>query len=769
MRHDITAYRYRFGSFIMVTMSPNEKFSAIMMRFHRVRESDPIHTRDAGETDGVGNWGGIHEPAFEESSEVELPIEDFVDLIPSSDARRRILARDPLACVQGFRTLALIVMRTLFGVNACFDCPSCNRHGESGCGNSFGSVATPTGGVLGVVEAVYGSIENQKAGALHVHWLLFLANMHQHLTLEEIADKIRATIQADGKSSIFEEYTRFKRHVDYEVYDDLHGFEARRSEIESRYPLLKDTAALFVLRAIAADDVCDEADIAEEFSSNMTASQHTEQTAEGEKWQASVVPLIQAKQEYVQHHIHPEEVPGDPDSRKPMPQCTSHHDRSKCKAHFPKKQARKESPNLREECAVVCEGLGPIMGIPTTGKPSFLGTMMGPINHNYLNGTHKAFLLCVPCNTDVSVHYRIPLTSETHSKMCTNSGCTNKDAMDKMTVMAQRQQHDSAGYVCDYCSKKFAVAASMAAKVEVGRRWLLLSERYHGASRGEQAVASTKQLLGHLHTSKCQYAVETVNLLAFRQKGDPTAAESIKSGTLDVLDCNQHVKMATQPNAEWASPHVKVDDRKSGGAVMKPRPRNAVFYAFRPSEHEMLFASAYEFCAYYIVVPVTMPTHAAQDMEHTHVVYTGTPRGSSHGDAGKHYVIRAESGITRGNKWFAFHPGAEEEHPSVRHDFVLERRVVPTVPRLPYAMPNGASKKAMAMRLCVYFRPWTAYTVEDIPQAAHLVATTAEMHETDAWEDEWADFVCEGDTYPSLTHATYSMFLTARASSCRIS
>jgi len=124
-------------------------------------------------------------------------------------------------------------MRTLFGVNACFDCPSCNRHGESGCGNSFGSVATPTVGILGLVEAAYGSIENQKAGSLHVHWLLFLANMHQHLTLEEIAEKVRTSIRADGKSSIFEEYKRFKRHVDYEMYDDLPGFEQRRPKKES--------------------------------------------------------------------------------------------------------------------------------------------------------------------------------------------------------------------------------------------------------------------------------------------------------------------------------------------------------------------------------------------------------------------------------------------------------------------------------------------------------------------------------------------------------
>jgi hypothetical protein len=48
----------------------------------------------------------------------------------------------------------------------------------------------------------------------------------------------------------------------------------------------------------------------------------------------------------------------------------------------------------------------------------------------------------------------------------------------------------------------------------------------------------------------------------------------------------------------------------------------------------------------------------------------------------------------------------------------------------------------------VYFRPWTAYNVDDIVQATDIVATMDDMHQTKAWGHEWGGFVYGGDTYP---------------------
>eukprot|EP00971_Amphidinium_carterae_P076098 1503265-Amphidinium_carterae.1 len=69
-----------------------------------------------------------------------------------------MLARNPLACVEGFRTLCLLTMNHIFGVRMCPNCPYCATS-QSPCADAFGSNATATGGVLGRVDAVYGAIE----------------------------------------------------------------------------------------------------------------------------------------------------------------------------------------------------------------------------------------------------------------------------------------------------------------------------------------------------------------------------------------------------------------------------------------------------------------------------------------------------------------------------------------------------------------------------------------------------------------------------------
>ena len=56
-------------------------------------------------------------------------------------------------------------MEYLFGLRCCIRCPDCT------CSDLFGCNAKLEGGVLGRVDAVYGSIEAQKsAGSLYVHF-----------------------------------------------------------------------------------------------------------------------------------------------------------------------------------------------------------------------------------------------------------------------------------------------------------------------------------------------------------------------------------------------------------------------------------------------------------------------------------------------------------------------------------------------------------------------------------------------------------------------
>ena len=55
-----------------------------------------------------------------------VSVDDLTDLLPTFDQRRRILATDALASVEGFRIMVQLTMQYLFGVNFCPCCPNCH-------------------------------------------------------------------------------------------------------------------------------------------------------------------------------------------------------------------------------------------------------------------------------------------------------------------------------------------------------------------------------------------------------------------------------------------------------------------------------------------------------------------------------------------------------------------------------------------------------------------------------------------------------------------
>ena len=61
------------------------------------------------------------------------------------------------------------------------------------------------------MSAYYGSIECQKCGSLHLHLLLFIACMHQHNCLREIADMLRENIK------LLPKFYKYKAHVHNEM------------------------------------------------------------------------------------------------------------------------------------------------------------------------------------------------------------------------------------------------------------------------------------------------------------------------------------------------------------------------------------------------------------------------------------------------------------------------------------------------------------------------------------------------------------------------
>ena len=226
MRHQLHAYRIVYGQAVFVTFSPNEKDSLLMIRLSRARRSDPIHSTDTS----IGRWGTMDAPSIEhDMDEMGFSPQELASHIPDYEQRRALLARDPLCCSDAFRILCRLVLRHFFGVRVCPWCPRCNTNEFRGsaCQDIFGSSSTAVGGVFGRVDAVFGSIESQKAGGLHLHTQLFVQCLHQHTPLHQILHRIRC-----GAGSLVQDYLTYANHVCKTSYADVEGWHARQQGME---------------------------------------------------------------------------------------------------------------------------------------------------------------------------------------------------------------------------------------------------------------------------------------------------------------------------------------------------------------------------------------------------------------------------------------------------------------------------------------------------------------------------------------------------------
>ena len=75
-----------------------------------------------------------------------------------------------------------------------------------------------------------GGVECQKSGSLHFHFLAFLGRIHQHQTLHEIAEKLRA-----GLLSV-EALKAYHCWVSRETYPDPVQQAAEKDELEAQWP-----------------------------------------------------------------------------------------------------------------------------------------------------------------------------------------------------------------------------------------------------------------------------------------------------------------------------------------------------------------------------------------------------------------------------------------------------------------------------------------------------------------------------------------------------
>ena len=207
-------------------------------------------------------------------------------MLPTWEQRRKVLARDPLASVDGFHILSLLLLKHLFGVNVCPNCPTCTAS-RYPCIDRAGSSATLTGGVFGRVDATYISVEAQKStGSLHAHCQVFVQCMHQHTPLTEIFQLVEERLDA-----LRAEYLQYNAHVVHSVYSGQtkEAIDAGIAAAESTWPehaVDKTMIAYLHYQRVRALYKCDKTEAAE--------------------WQKTYLQEdVVALQYLKQHHYHP--------------------------------------------------------------------------------------------------------------------------------------------------------------------------------------------------------------------------------------------------------------------------------------------------------------------------------------------------------------------------------------------------------------------------------------------------------------------------------
>ncbi|CAJ1413430.1 unnamed protein product, partial [Effrenium voratum] len=695
MRLQTHAYRVCYGTSIFLTFSPSERDTALMLRLARVREEDPALLRD-----GAKKFQARGAPALDEEF-CRLSPEALAESLPNYEDRRALLARDPLACAEGFRTLVLLTLRHLLGVRFCPRCPNCAAS-ERPCSDAFGSNALATGGVLGRVDAVFGSIECQKSGALHAHMQVFVQCRHQRDSLASLLDLGKPEIQ-----TLLQRYASYTAHVRRSVYCDPDGWERDRAAVEEEWPEHKDCALMLSRPAYQA-------------SRRLRPEEWTR------RYLAEDVEQLQRRK---QHHVHLPAGPGG--ERRPLAHCRDPKDPTRCKSGFPR-----DSQLILGRTALVCRGLAEQLDLPVKGKRSSLGLQWGPVNDPNLNGNHPALLAALRCNGDLQVPYRFPVTKETHDDaLCQEEACVGDGDVKLLVREAQRTQAAQAGYGCDYMNKRLPIAVHELKEWQKGQREL--GEELKDKPAGYVGARVAKRLTTDCYArGVCRGAVECANLTTRAAANDPTAAESVKTATVHPISLRFGFQLLDAAAAGEAWPtepqHLRTD--------LRPRARQGrvvscpfwTFYGARGRAAQVYELCAFEFARHFRFQQAKRPFTLAPmtgELSGYHAALTDAGAAKLDRSAranlqpGVDYKIREEGG----EDWLPLGRGALAQ--KFRHDWVLAPRSRPHVPVVQGAL-GGRSEVDYARCVLLLFCPWTTHP-DDASAAVPYLGDLCKLGETD--------------------------------------
>ena len=695
MRFEIQAMRIRYGVPLFVTFTPDEAHQLLFIRMSRVRRSDPVRSASVGQDFPAG---AIDFPSLACKPATDSPLErEFVIPMAWAD-RREVLARDPLAAVDGFRTLTHFMLRHLFGVRSCPMCPDCNkfpRGNDEPCQDRCGSNAEPGGGIFGRVDAVYISLEAQKStGGMHGHAQVFVQCLHQHTALEEIFEMCEARLHELRRA--YEQYNAHVCHASY-AGQTAEAMESRILSAEASWPdheadVAMTAAPPYQLQRAGAQDV----------------------EAEAAEWrrvymEEDVVSLQLAKQ----HHYHPYSEAAQ--SRVPLSGCQKSDRPGVCKSDFPRTQW------LCSAATVLCPCKLKSFGMPFTGRKNRLGALHGPYGNEWLNGCAPAMLAGLRgANCDVQVPYRLPYACDT----CGHQTTAKERRL--IALAAQRAQDAQTGYCADYCSKSQPMGFAEIKEFQKGH------EQLHAQLQSTRSLDdvgkrhATRFLSDAYLKSVVRGQVECCNLRAEHRDSTVVAAERIATAAFESLsgaDFVHAVLRLTSSDADALpaqarSGATRWTRRQKSGVRHLATVNVADVYGHRPVGSEVWWLSPYEFTAAWRIalarVPTTRREWESEDPASWDVALTqaGVKLINDQTDVDKklqlkpslHYQLIVRPSSDR----ILLEASTATE--SLRHRCYLQRRMRPCCPHFetsPVPVHKVDAAETNARLTMTYFRAWT--------------------------------------------------------------
>ncbi|CAJ1395073.1 unnamed protein product [Effrenium voratum] len=690
-----------YGNGIFMTVTPGERQNYLAVRLSRLRQSDP-------HASGVAQWVGHDCPSLEAQAD-----DVFEAQVPGYDARKLLLARDPLGAALAFGVQIRVILANILGVRMCASCPDCGTSEDKACMDRFGSCATYMGGVAGRCDGLCGAVECQKStGALHYHFWAYVQRAHQLHTLQEITAMLRSQLLSVSSLKHFYEtvcQTEFPQEVTAwqqarveGAWPEFHECPAGAAEPARWGQTRPGRIPPFVWADAAAPKAAGP-------SQGHTATKQ-ELLAEAKSYEESYRAALQVQLEWSQLHIH--RMDRASGQRKVPGACRRNATETACKHGFPKDAYMNAVRPL-----VVCGGIARRARLPRSCRRSMVGRVLPRRNSPWLNGTAPGLALGMSgANTDVKLNDLIPVLEETHENEICGRACAAKagrQGIKKLVRRFARAQSVTNGYFGGYISKRQKLGKLELRKCV--RKLLQLQSKLQARTSSQQFRAVSGRMISDLEINgTVRGAVESMHLCINARDHDALSAECIRSfPTISVRSQawfeRLHAELRTC-NVQRLECTVPLPSRKVSAVSQRTIPWVDA-YGMRPQTQEFELLSPFEFLRYWTVEAVEVPKRGTRAATSRLTDLGREVLASASGATGPllpgvHFHVR-EPG--EGDAWITFPESKSASTERFRHMWILRRRARPHVPvlegcRLP-SLSNSAEYNAKLFS--VFFRPWT--------------------------------------------------------------